>query len=333
MLFNNPKISIIIPVYNTEKYLKKCLDSLIYQTYSNLEIICIDDGSADQSLRILCEYANNDSRIQIIKQENKGQSAARNAGILAAAGDYISFIDSDDWVYLTLYQTFVNLIKNAQKDIDIWMFNIAAYVESENDIRPRLFFEASDWNNHITDKVIHTFDDCMRPFSRNLSVANKIYRKEFLNQLNLLFPEGLKYEDQYFSLKAFLNAKTIMFTDNVFYRYRNNHSSSISCRISEKVFDIFKIIDFIEQEVIRLNVYESYKYALFQYKYNTYFQYYALCPHNLKETYYQEMKSRLIKGSQMNLHPQIFTKLNNYALFELIRDNDRKTFEKFLHID
>lgn len=327
---NRPKISIIIPVYNTGEYLSKCLDSLIYQTYDNIELICVNDGSTDNSLSILEEYAKKDSRIKVFSQENSGQSAARNLGLSIATGDYISFIDSDDWVFLTLYQTFVDVINKAGKYIDIWMFNVSSYIEGQNDVVPRVFFEALDWDRHTDDNVIHVFDDCARPFSRNLSAANKIYRKDFLNDINLRFPVGLKFEDQYFSLKAFLNAQSIMFTEDVFYRYRNYHSTSISIALNEKVFDIFKVLSLVEEEINRLNVYESYKYALFQYKYNVFFQHYVSCPSDLKDKYYAEMKQRLLEAEKKDLNSQIYSRLSNSGLFFAIRDNDRKHFDNFI---
>lgn len=327
---HTPKISIILPVYNTEEYLPKCLDSLIFQTYDNLEIICVNDGSTDNSLKVLEDYSKKDSRIKIFSQENLGQSVARNYGLNVATGDYISFIDSDDWVYLTLYQTFVDAITQTERIIDIWMFNVSSYVEGKNDVIPKVFFEASDWNNHTNDNVIHVFDDCQRPFSRNLSAANKIYRRVFLDTINLRFPEGVKYEDQYFSLKAFLNAESIMFTDNVFYRYRNFHSSSISIAQNQKSFDIFTVIDLVEDEIHKLNVYESYKYALFQYKYNIFVQHYFSCPDALKDKYYEEMKQRLIKAQKMNLNSQIYSRLANSGLYFAIRDNNRRGFDKFI---
>lgn len=325
-----PKVSIIVPVYNSDKYLSKCLDTLVNQTYENLEIICINDGSTDNSLEILEKFCLKDTRIKLFSQDNSGASVARNEGVKAATGDYVSFIDADDWVYLTLYQTFVEAINNAGKLIDIWSFNVSAYIEGANDVIPKVFFEASDWDNHVNENTIHVFDDCRRPFFRNLSAANKIYRKEFLTKNKIVFPEGLKYEDQYFSLRAFLNAESIMFTDDVFYRYRNEHSSSISIVVSEKVFDIFKVIDLIEDEIMRLNVYESYKYALFQYKYGLFVQNYYLCPENLKGQYYNEMKTRLLAAEKHDLNPNIYRQLSNYMIFEVIKNNDKYGFENFM---
>ena len=324
----NPKISVIIPVYNAEKYLQKCINSLLCQTYSNLEIICINDGSTDSSLEILETFAKNDSRIFIKSQENAGASVARNHGMKVATGDYISFVDADDWVYLNLYQSFVDAVQTS--DVDIWMFNVGSYVEGVNDVAPRTFFEAVEWKNHNSDDVIHTFDDCKRPFSRNLAVYNKIYKKSFLDACGLIFPEGLKYEDQFFILKAFLNAKSIKFTEDVFYRYRNYHETSITCNVSEKAFDIFDILDLVEEEIMRLGVYETYKYALFQYKYNSYFQQYLSCPVGLKQQYFEVMKGRLLAAEVQGLNPTITSKLANYQIFYNIKMMSFNEFKAFV---
>ena len=107
---NNIKVSVIVPVYNCEKYLKKCLDSLVNQTLKDIEIICVNDGSTDNSGRILEEYT--DSRIKIITKENGGLSSARNAGIAVAKGEYLGFVDSDDWVDLDFYEKLYNTAKN-----------------------------------------------------------------------------------------------------------------------------------------------------------------------------------------------------------------------------
>ena len=161
----NPKISIIVPVYNSALYLGKCIDSLRFQTYDNLEIICVDDGSTDNSLEVLNNYAKLDERIVVIQSENKGAATARNIGIDVSTGEYLSFIDSDDWVLLTLYKTFVDYVQKSGCRCDIFCFNGALYCKSKNDIIPLMFFDISDWNNHISDYTVHTFNDCNKPLS------------------------------------------------------------------------------------------------------------------------------------------------------------------------
>ena len=115
------KISVVIPVYNAAPYLQRCLDSIYSQSYKNLEIICINDGSTDKSLEILSTYAKKEKRLVVISQENKGASAARNAGIERATGDFISFIDADDYILPGLYEKFMEY--GGQSRPDIFMFN------------------------------------------------------------------------------------------------------------------------------------------------------------------------------------------------------------------
>lgn len=112
-----PKVSIIVPVYNVEKYLRKCIDSLVNQTLNDIEIICINDGSTDKSLKILKEYKNKDSRIILLNQENSGQSVARNRGIEIAKGEYLGFVDPDDWIDLDYYEKLYNAAIGTNADI------------------------------------------------------------------------------------------------------------------------------------------------------------------------------------------------------------------------
>lgn len=323
----NPLISVIVPVYNSAKYLRKCLKSLIYQTYSNLEIICVNDGSTDNSLDILNEFKSSDSRIIVIDKVNEGTAAARNVGMDNASGDYISFIDSDDWVFLTLYSEFVNYINQAKTDVDIYMFNISSYVKGENDIIPRTLLNLSEWNNHKDTYTVHDFDDCMKPFSHNMSACNKIYKKRFLQNEGIKFPVGLRYEDTCFCIKACLRSKSILLNPNIFYRYRNVADGSVMSSVSPKVFDVFKIFDIIDDEIDSLGVYETYKYALFQHKFSLYIQLYFNCPHDLKEKYYTEMKARLLQAEEKNLEPQIYTRLKNYYIYNYVKISTMSEFE------
>ena len=209
------------------------------------------------------------------------------------------------------------------------MFNISSYIKGENDVIPKLFFDLSDWNNHTNQYHLHTFNDCMRPFSRNLSAANKIYNKHFLTENKIYFPENLKYEDQYFCIKAFLHAKSIMINENIFYRYRNMNETSTNSEITPKVFDIFKIVDMTEKELDTLNLYEPYKYALFQFKYNVFSSHYNFCPDELKQKYFEEMKTRLLIAERRNLDCRIYPRLRNYGIFEQIKNSDFKTFDNW----
>lgn len=320
-----PKISVIVPVYNSEKFLKKCLDSIRFQTYSNLEIICIDDESTDNSLEILKEYSKIDERIVVLSKNNGGPSAARNLGITIATGDYISFIDSDDWILLDLYKTFIDSMKH---ETDIFMFNVESYIAGKNDIVPKVFFEMSDWN--VKNENNYTYWDCKNPLSRNLSACNKIYKTSFLKENNILFPEGLKFEDAFFSTKCFLHAKSIIINPNIFYRYRNFASKSISMTCDEKIFNIFTIIDLIEKEIINCKFYEHLKYALFQYKFTSYFNNYSCCPVVLRKKYFQEMKNRLNFAVTQNLDLKIAKQLKNYSIFECIVNNNFETFNSIL---
>ena len=115
-----PLISVIVPVYNVEKYLARCLDSILGQTYENLEVICVNDGSPDNSFAILHEYAAKDARIKIVEKQNGGLSSARNAGMVCATGDFIAFVDSDDTIAPNCYET---CIKHATDDVDVVAFS------------------------------------------------------------------------------------------------------------------------------------------------------------------------------------------------------------------
>lgn len=324
-----PKISVIVPVYNSRKYLRKCLDSIRFQTYGNLEIICVDDGSDDGSVEILEEYKGLDSRISVYTQERAGAACARNAGMEHASGDYIAFVDADDWILLNLYQTFVDDLNKLNRDIDIYVFNGCAYMAQGNDIFPINYFEISDWNKHESKYTIHVFDDCQKPFTRNFAVMNKIYRREFLKSKNIKFPPGLKYEDMPFCIESFLAASSIIINDEIFYRYRQNVEGSASVEVVPKVFDIFKVVDLVEQHVMSYGLYEDYKYALFQYKYNSFFKNYAHCPKNLRESYFNEMKFRLLSAETQDLDSRVVAQLRNYDIFKLIKNSPRREFDKF----
>jgi len=210
-----PKFSIIIPIYNVEQYLPKCLDSLVNQTYADIEIICVNDGSPDNSLQILKKYASKDERIKIINQENQGVSIARNVGINNATGDYILFVDADDWIETNTCNI---LNKNIEKNnLDLIIFN--AYIAKNNQCN--LGFRCNQ------ESIMYS------------SMWSICYKREFLNQNNIRFPQNIKIaEDHVFRLNALSCSKNIKILQDYLYYYladRENSASKIKTVILEDI--------------------------------------------------------------------------------------------------
>lgn len=201
------KVSIIIPVYNTEKYLKKCIESVLNQTYKNIEMIIVDDGSTDNSWNIIQSFCNN-KRVIAIQQENSRQGAARNKGINASSGKYIVFLDSDDYLPERAVEILLNTIKNNDIAIgNMYYANKSTPWESLNNIL-----------THAKIKGIENLKEGNLAFFLS-SPCNKIYKRDFLIKNNILFPEKMCWEDGPFNIECCLNTKFISFTlDNVYYR-------------------------------------------------------------------------------------------------------------------
>ena len=211
-------VSIIVPVYNTEEYLQKCLDSLTNQTLKNIEIICVNDGSTDNSLKILQEYAVKDDRIKIINQENKKQGAARNAGMRIATGEYIGFVDSDDWVDLHYFERLYNTAKKYDSDIAL-ATNVRI---GKNKFKLRLNIEWERKYTTLQDKI----DVCHQ--WKNECPTNKIYRKSYLDANNIQWPEGIYCEDKLFTIKAVYFTNSVVTVPDVYYYYFDNPKSTVN---------------------------------------------------------------------------------------------------------
>ena len=211
---NTSKISIIVPVYNTEKYLKECIDSIINQTYKNLEIILIDDGSTDNSLNICKLFSSQDKRIKIIEKSNSGVSDSRNMGLVSSTGDYITFVDSDDWIENNyIMNLFNNLIAN---NVDISMCNFNLH-SSNNIIKKKNFL----------DNNVYYEDYLLNPFSKVFcgGICGKLYNKKIIN---FQFDKDIKIgEDRLFWFQAVLKAKKVYVFNDFLYNYRLNENSAM----------------------------------------------------------------------------------------------------------
>jgi len=326
-LSNTPKISIIIPVYNAAEYLRECIDSVVSQSYENLEIICIDDGSTDNSISIIEEYVKADDRVKLIKQKNLGAAYARNAGVQIASGEYISYIDADDFISQGLYEEFIRVLNSLNRDIDIFIFNAAYFDSVAKKNISNCFVDLSCWNNHSSELSIHTFRDCRNIFTKNVAVWNKIYRKTFLTENNINFPDGMKYEDVYYYTVTMIKANSIVIDDKLFYNYRDMSSvGSASNEKSKRVLDIFDAIKIAEDVIYKENLFEYFKYALFQFKCNMWFIHYQYCPLKLQKKYFEEMRKRLIEHEK-NLEPRIWKQLVNHEIYELVLKTTPEEFD------
>ena len=225
------KVSVIVPVYNVEKYLRKCLDSIIGQTLKDIEIILVNDGSTDSSLSICEEYAEKDRRITVISKENAGPSHTRNTGLKTAKGEYISFVDSDDYIEENMLVTLYNLGKKSSADI----------VFCNNDIVPFDKFECSLYP-YPTGKTVYAseFRKDIDYFKKGVAtVWRKIYRKDFLSLNNIFFDDtAMIHEDTFFTVLCLEKAKIICGTAEILYHYIIRENSLVNTYFL-KLLDVF----------------------------------------------------------------------------------------------
>lgn len=225
----NKKISIIVPIYNVEKYIDKAMESIVNQTYKNLEIILINDESKDKSIKICEKYIKNDTRIKLVNQKNKGLSGARNTGLENATGDYIMFIDPDDTFELNACENLYKEIEKTNAD-----YVIANYRNMDED-DTKWDKPAFDTNKYKKMQVsIKEPTKCF--YVMNSGVWNKIFRKEFLDAIKVKFVEKTPAEDAIFTTYCFIKAQKVYYTPEIVYNYRLRESDSISSNCSKEYF-------------------------------------------------------------------------------------------------
>ncbi len=235
------KVSIIVPIYNTEKYVEKCLDSLVNQTLKDIEIICVNDGSTDESLNIVQKFAFKDDRIKIVQQENLKQGAARNNGTKEATGEYIGFVDSDDWVDLDYFEKLYNCAKKYDSDIAL-----ATNVRIGNGkTKKRLNIEREIFATTLQDKINLTSQ------AKNPCPTNKIYKHSMLKNNNITWPEGVYCEDKLFTIQALYYANGVVSVPGVHYYYFRNPASTVNVKDKEHLKKISADKDSARYEVIK----------------------------------------------------------------------------------
>lgn len=227
-----PQISVIVPIYNVEAYLKRCVDSIIEQTFTDFELILVDDGSPDRCGEICDQYAETDRRVKVIHKENGGLSDARNAGIDIAKGIYLSFIDSDDWVEDTFLEVLYTEAEKNSADI-----SVVNYHEEYENVRR----EAKQVDNRILTGI-EALNYLYRPNHLAIYsciVCNKLFKKELFD--NIRFPVGKLNEDSFTIHKLLYKADRICFTGNDLYCYYQRNNSIMHETFSEKRLDEYGV--------------------------------------------------------------------------------------------
>ncbi len=305
---NGDLISIIIPVYKVEAYLKECLDSVINQTYKDLEIILVDDGSPDNSGKMCDEYAQKDSRIKVIHKENGGLSSARNAGLDIATGEYVCFIDSDD----VIDERYIEILHNmcVENNVDIAECGFERFIDAP-------IFEK---NNKNSVQLFSPNEMQYRLYSddavRTTVVWNKMYKKYVYE--NKRFPNGKIHEDEYTTYKVFYDSKSnIAVTNLILYHYRVNSESITGRKYNVKRLDALDAFEERKDFYLKNGEHALYIKALLDYS------------KKLRTAYL--MTSLFIESNKKEILKKVVIKSNKLSK-KILCNKDISVFEKFKFI-
>lgn len=264
---SNPKVSIIIPVYNVTSFLRQCITSVLNQTYKNIEVIAVDDKSTDDSLDILKSY--DDERLIIVEQStNQGQAAARNKGLDIATGEYIQFVDSDDFIELDMVEKIVNVFKKTS--VDFIRFNAKSY----NDGEDKTFNEDKYiFNHYLRENKIYRNNDLKFIYYSFTGVPYLYtFSRELIQRKTIRFFEGIIHEDELFNTMIYLEVKSAAFIDQEFYIRRYREGSTMTDKSEKQIkhsFNSYQKIETIYEELLNSNEYEISKNKFLKYRINS----------------------------------------------------------------
>ena len=248
MCETNGKVSIILPVYNVEKFLPICLESVIHQTYENTEIICVDDSSPDGSVNIIKNYMKKDSRIKLISQENTGLSGARNTGLQNAEGEYVMFLDSDDWIELETCAAAVEEMQKENADLVMWSY-VREFPNTQSPKQvfkaDRIVFDGEEMRNTLHRRIAGLKDEELSdPSDADSAVTawGKLYKTKILKENGCKFTDTklVGTEDALFNLEAFCHIKKAVFINKFFNHYRKDNSVSLTRSYKPNLFDMWQ---------------------------------------------------------------------------------------------
>lgn len=324
------KVSVIIPVYNVEKYIGKCIDSVINQTYRDIEIICVNDGSTDNSLNILRDYAQKDNRIIIISQENQGAAIARNNGLNNAKGDYICFLDSDDYVEYTFLETMYKQITLQNSDMCL--------CKSKYVFNDKLVYCHSDIKTEILHKPIFSVQDIPDKIFQICSIPcfTKLYRTEFIKNNGLEFQNLKSSNDVFFNTSTLVLANRITYVDEYLVISRREREGSISNSRGKHVFCILKAVSALKDLLVKKDLFKTVEKSFYEFCQMT-FLYEAQCcmDKQLQKDFMREVKEFLPKKYWQKLYNKYKTRDISQILkllFSITNEYENNTKYKIITI-
>ena len=318
------KVSVIIPIYNVENYLEECLYSIVNQTLKDIEIICVNDGSTDNSLDIINKYAAKDDRIIVIDQENGGHAVATNRGMDLAKGKYLYLMDSDDFVKTDALEKSYKLAE--EKQVDFVLFQAINY-DDDNDA----YYKTEQYSmervaNKVQDKIFNHKDlDADLSFDITVTPWTKLYNREFVEKCGARFPDGLIFEDNVFFWEVYLSANRICFLkDHLFYRRWHGNSSTRAG--DQRFIDSIKVGDLLVDTFKRFNILNGeYEYKLLNKLVKTNFHRFKKIKPEFQQMFFEVLKETYENWVNNKLsYDEIKDKLNtrNSFIFDTILDND-----------
>lgn len=237
-----PSVSLVVPVYNVGNYLRTCLDAILAQTFTDFELILVNDGSTDDSGAICDEYAARDERIMVIHKVNEGAGPTRNAGIASANAEYIAFPDADDWIEPEMLANAYRLAKEHDVDFVMWGSEVLAF-EGETLLGKRIInFPDTTYDNQYECRThfMELFSDIRLLFD---SPWSKLYRRSIINENQLIFPQIRRAQDAVFNLDFFNHVTKVVITSAVYYHYRENDQDKVWRKFPRDYIDIMIYYD------------------------------------------------------------------------------------------
>ncbi len=328
------KVSIVIPVYNAEKYLNQCLDSLINQTYKNLEIICVNDGSKDSSLNILNEYAKKDARIKIVTQNNQGGAIARNTGLKYITGEYLLIVDADDYFAIDMVEKFYN--KAIATDADIVLCNNYLFDNQTKSIKPQHSIK-NDYPLPKTETFNYkNYKDYIFNFTYGCT-WNKFYKTNLILSNNLQFQNVKIVEDVYFVFSSLVLAEKItLMEDEYLIYYRVNTGTQNTTKHNKFPLDFLKVLNLLSEYLEKTELLDDLKQSFINYAINLFIFVYNNVDSKNKKLISNNFKKEIVDKFNLNKKDKTYFYRNNYNIIcELqgIMSKFIRNFEKiyFLH--